>query len=300
MIILKHYRRDRVGVATARRRTFVASRIVDPSSVELVFQGPIYIQALQRLIPILTSYPIQYTFEQNDIYYDAKANPYKHMMAFYQLARLFEALRLPIFNYFPLRRTLTSGYTTIDSKILCQNILERRWTNGINKMNLWAKIINMNSAALKPQEFGVLRFCGAIQTDVEPELYVTGLNAQQHGEIIGRCITIDPGKRDLLYCIHENSTADAPRTYRYTKSCQDTMEKTKKYRRICETVQLQKVQNADDTLVNFLSLDLSIFEEYLRNRALITRLLQRHHTEATTNHLTTHPLHRKLKLSKYI
>jgi hypothetical protein len=87
------------------------------------------------------------------------------MMAFYQLAHLFEALRLPIFNYFPLRRTLTSGYTTIDSKILCQNILERRWTNGINKMNLWAKIINMNSAALKPQELGVLRFCGTIQTD---------------------------------------------------------------------------------------------------------------------------------------
>jgi hypothetical protein len=33
---------------------------------------------------------------------------------------------------------------------------------------------------------------------------------------------------------------------------------------------------------------------------MVTELLQRHYTEITTNHLTTHPLHRKLKLSKYI
>ena len=32
-------------------------------------------------------------------------------------------------------------------------------------MNLWAGIIDMNSAALKPQEIGVLRFRGTIQTD---------------------------------------------------------------------------------------------------------------------------------------
>ena len=160
------------------------------------------------------------------------------MMAFYQLAHLFEALRLPIFNCSPLRRTWIPGYATIDSKILCQNILERRWTNDINKMNLWAEIIDMSSAALKPQELGVLRFRGTIQTDgvgvivlkkrqdrkhryvglqitfVEPEPYITGLNAQQHGEITGCYVTIGSGRRGHLYCVHENSTADAPRTYK--------------------------------------------------------------------------------------
>jgi hypothetical protein len=169
------------------------------------------------------------------------------MMVFYHLARLFEALRLPIFNCFPLRRTSIPGYATIDSKILCQNILERRWTNGINKMNLWDEIVDMNSAALKPQELGVLRFRGIIQTEgvgvtvlkkiqdtkhryiglqstfVESESYITILNAQQHREIAGRCVTIDPGRRHLLYFVHENSTADAPRTYRHAKSCHDKM-----------------------------------------------------------------------------
>ena len=74
-------------------KEILASKIVDPSSIKLPFQEPIYTQALQRLTHILTSYPVQYTFEKNNIYYDAKANPCEHMMAFHQLARLFETLR---------------------------------------------------------------------------------------------------------------------------------------------------------------------------------------------------------------
>ncbi|KAG1461109.1 hypothetical protein G6F46_005044 [Rhizopus delemar] len=325
---LVRYRRSRVGEATARRRVLIGQYIqiyldctsyirpelkytqqsslveglkiiVDPSSIELPFQDPIYVQDLQRLATILTLYIIQYTFEQNNIYYDAKANPCEYMMAFYHLARLFEALRLPIFNCFPLRRTWVPGYATIDSKTLCQNILERRWTNSINKMNLWAEIDYMNSAALRPQGFGVLWLRGTTQTD-ELEPYIPSLNAQQHENIAGRYVTIDRGRRGCLYCVHENSTADAPRTYRYTKPCQDKMEKTKKYRRIYDAVKPQEVQNAEATLVNSQSLNLQNFEEYLRNRALVTDLLQRHYTETTTNHLTTHPLHRKLKLSKYV
>ncbi|KAG0946917.1 hypothetical protein G6F57_002441 [Rhizopus arrhizus] len=85
-------------------------------------------------------------------------------MAFYQLVRLFEALSLPIFNCFPLCRTWISGYETIDSKCLCQNILGRKWTPGISEMNLWAEMM-MNSADLKLQELGVFRFRGTIQID---------------------------------------------------------------------------------------------------------------------------------------
>ena len=77
-------------------------------------------------------------------------------------------------------------------------------------------------------------------------------------------------------------------------------KKTEKYRRICEVVKPQEVQNAEDTLVNSRSLDSQVFEEYLRNSALATELLQRYYTETTANHLTTHLLHRKLKLFKYI
>ncbi|KAG1136474.1 hypothetical protein G6F37_011988 [Rhizopus arrhizus] len=294
---------EQAALPARQFKELLFSRIVDPSSIELLFQDPIYNQALQRLTPILTSYPVRYTFEQNNIYYDAKANPHGLMMAFYHLVRLFETLTLPIFNCFPLCRTWIHGYATIDSKILCQNILEHQWNNGINKMNLWVEILGMNSAALKPQELHVLRFRETIQIDsvgvavlkkrqvrkhqciglqnifVEPEPYITDLNAQQHGEITGRCVTIDSGRRDLLYCVHGNSTINVPRTYRYTKSCQNKMEKTKKYHRIYEAVKPQEVQNAEGTLVNSRSLDLQTFEEYLRNRAMTTEFLRQKSSE---------------------
>ncbi|ORE13294.1 hypothetical protein BCV71DRAFT_189483, partial [Rhizopus microsporus] len=65
-------------------------------------------------------------FGQQGLYYDVKRNPVNHFKAFYQLSRLFERLCLPIINCFPLRRSWSPCYVTIDSKILCQNILEIR------------------------------------------------------------------------------------------------------------------------------------------------------------------------------
>ncbi|KAI9312121.1 hypothetical protein BX666DRAFT_1988999, partial [Dichotomocladium elegans] len=51
------------------------------------------------------------------------------MKAFYQLVRLFQRPELPAFNCFPLRRRWSPCYMFIDSKILCQNILQRSWNN---------------------------------------------------------------------------------------------------------------------------------------------------------------------------
>jgi hypothetical protein len=43
--------------------------------------------------------------------------------------------------------------------------------------------------------------------------YITTLRAEEHQEIAGRCITIDPGRRDLLFRVHENSTPQEPHTF---------------------------------------------------------------------------------------
>lgn len=56
-------------------------------------------------------------------------------------------------------------------------------------------------------------------TSADPAPYIADHNVQLHGEITGRCATIDSGRQDLLYCVHENFIADALSTYRYTKSC---------------------------------------------------------------------------------
>ncbi|KAI7889737.1 uncharacterized protein EV154DRAFT_603786 [Mucor mucedo] len=126
------------------------------------FQNPIYNNALETLRPVLTIYPTDYRFRGNSIYYDSKARPVEHMRAFYELALSFIDIRLPVFNCFPLRRSWTPCYTTINSKILCQNILGRRWTNRQDKIALWREVINPNSNALKHQENGELQFRGTI------------------------------------------------------------------------------------------------------------------------------------------
>ncbi|KAI7893359.1 uncharacterized protein EV154DRAFT_417103 [Mucor mucedo] len=92
--------------------------------------------SLGTLLPVLTSYPVKYQFRGNNIYYDSKARPVEHMRSFYELALSFIDIGLPVFNCLPLRRSWTVCYTTIDSKILCQNILGRRWTNLRDKIAL--------------------------------------------------------------------------------------------------------------------------------------------------------------------
>ncbi|KAG2193488.1 hypothetical protein INT47_005013 [Mucor saturninus] len=285
------------------------------------FGDPIYNNALETLRPVLTSYPVDYRFRGNSIYYDSKARPVEHMRAFYELALSFIDIELPVFNCFPLRRSWTPCYTTIDSKILCQNILGRRWTNRQDKIALWREVINLNSDALKHQENGELQFRGTIQTDgvgvtvlkkrmdresrytarfavvVESIQYISQEIAQ---ETVGRCVTIDPGRRDLLFCVHENSTANNPNKFRFTKQYQDKFEKIKKYRRIREAVKPARVAAAERLLVNYDSLNRDEFEQYLENRSNMTGIIQNHYVNFRTNHRTAHPLHRKLRLSAYI
>ncbi|KAG1627598.1 hypothetical protein G6F44_012146 [Rhizopus delemar] len=234
----------RVGEATSRRRTFIG-------------------QYIQRYLDHITYERSELTYTQQsssveglkidtaytnniEARFDKDEKKLTHLSIWWPSISLLSNLKLSnylFFNCVPLRRAWIPGHSAIDSKILCQNILERQWTNSINKMNLWTEIIDMNSAALKPQELNVLRFRETIQTDdvsvtvfkkrqdrksryiglqstfVEPEPYITDLNVQQRGDITDRCNIIDPGRRYLLYCVHENSTADALRTYRYTMSC---------------------------------------------------------------------------------
>ncbi|KAG1136163.1 hypothetical protein G6F37_009031 [Rhizopus arrhizus] len=57
------------------------------------------------------------------------------------------------------------GSTPGPSQYFEINTLGCEWANGINEINLWAEMTNMNYAVLKPQERGVLRFRETIETD---------------------------------------------------------------------------------------------------------------------------------------
>ncbi|ORE09007.1 hypothetical protein BCV72DRAFT_202414, partial [Rhizopus microsporus var. microsporus] len=111
----------------------------------------------------------------------------------------------------------------------------------VNKSDYWRRVVDLDSKALKPQEGGQLRFRDTIQTDsigvavfkkrfdrqtrytarftVEYEAisYITNLTRRNHQKISGRCVAVGPGRRDMLFCVYENSTPEQPVKFRYTK-----------------------------------------------------------------------------------
>ncbi|CEG67940.1 hypothetical protein RMATCC62417_04284 [Rhizopus microsporus] len=129
---IKHrIRQDTILPAQAFKQV-ISQQLIN---IEQLPQEHIYTRALEALQPVFNAYYEGYNFGQQGLYYDVKRNPVNHFMAFYQLSRLFERLGLPVFNCFPLRGSWYPRYVTIDSKILCQNILGIQWSNAIDKLD---------------------------------------------------------------------------------------------------------------------------------------------------------------------
>ncbi|KAI9486228.1 MAG: hypothetical protein EXX96DRAFT_592980 [Benjaminiella poitrasii] len=171
------------------------------------------------------------------------------------------------------------SYVTINSKILCQNILGLVWTSFTgDKLTLWERVVDLNSAPFRYQEDGVLRFRGTIQTDGVGVRYISDLSQEEHQLLVGRCVTVDPGRRDLLYFF----------------------QKRKKYRNILQDIKPQNISEAERSLLNVRSLVLQEFEHFLESRSLAYGNLFNFYLQTSTRHNTAHPLHRKLRLSSYI
>ncbi|RCH78634.1 hypothetical protein CU098_001119, partial [Rhizopus stolonifer] len=47
--------------------------------------------------------------------------------------------------------------------------------------------------------------------------HVEILTRSQHAELQGKCVLIDPNRRDLLYCMKEDSTIDNKKLFRFTQ-----------------------------------------------------------------------------------
>lgn len=86
----------------------------------------VYTRALHQLQPFFQSYHSNYRFAQENIYYDCKANSNMHFKMLFQLAQLFQHLRLPHFSCFPLCRLWIPSYGTINTEILLQKIIRER------------------------------------------------------------------------------------------------------------------------------------------------------------------------------
>ncbi|KAJ2495601.1 hypothetical protein GGH96_006333, partial [Coemansia sp. RSA 1972] len=103
-------------------------------------------------------------------------------------------------------------------------------------------------------------------------LYIDELSQEYLQSTAGRCVLVDPGRRDLLFAMREDSTIQKKQIFRYTK-CQQRRETcVVKYRKILE--QVKKADKEDIAALerklgagSFIRPDLALFKEYLRARA---------------------------------
>ncbi|EIE83438.1 hypothetical protein RO3G_08143 [Rhizopus delemar RA 99-880] len=126
---------------------------------------------------------------------------------------------------------------TIDTYILNTQILKNSIISHLDKEVLWGAVLDVTSKAMKPQgERKYMKFRGTIYTDgvgvsvlkqsydtmkkggssggkpnsIEADefQYIEKLGKEDLLTGVGKCVLIDPGRRDLLYCMHEKSTVE--------------------------------------------------------------------------------------------
>ncbi|EIE83124.1 hypothetical protein G6F46_009243 [Rhizopus delemar] len=81
-------------------------------------------QSRTQLNDFLSSYPKDYTFQKNSIYYVVMASPKSHFEAFFRLAELSEAEQTKQFACFPLHTAFIPCYIALDSKIIHYHVLK--------------------------------------------------------------------------------------------------------------------------------------------------------------------------------
>ncbi|KAG1262298.1 hypothetical protein G6F65_014706 [Rhizopus arrhizus] len=185
-------------------------------------------QSRTQLNGFLSSYPEDYTFQKNSIYYDIMASPENHFKAFFRLAELFEDEQTKY-------------------KIIYYHVLKnKKNTNTGSKFETWGAVVDLNKKAFKHQGFKKsLRFQGTLETDgvgvsmvkqntdtsrkspkpnTEKKVdgnqteHIEGLGQADLKSTEGKCVLIDPGRRDLMYCMKETSTVEEKQTLIFTKN----------------------------------------------------------------------------------
>lgn len=200
-----------------------------------------------QLNDFLSSYPAYYTAQKQSIYYNIAANPGNHYKAFYKIAKLSEKNQFKPFACFPLRTTFIPSYTTLDAKIMNHHILkDKKVLKAEDNFEAWGKVVNLENKTFKGQGLNnAIRFQGTLETDgvgvsvikqntetsskssssrkserkdENKTKHIEELSPADLKSTVGKCVLIDPGRRDIMYCMKESSTVEENQIFIYTKN----------------------------------------------------------------------------------
>ncbi|PHZ09425.1 uncharacterized protein RHIMIDRAFT_299849 [Rhizopus microsporus ATCC 52813] len=199
-------------------------------------------------------------------------------------------------------------YVAIGTLILSTQILKNPITSHLDKEIIWVSVLNVAAKAMKPQnERKTMKLRGMLFTegvgvsvlkqndnmkkggsgtgrrtkavDEEDFKYVEKLEKEVLLAGIGKCVLTDPGRRDMLYCMHEESTIENRRTYRYTSNQRIIETKTRKFKKLRENLKPDNVRAVEVSLSNCKSSTVNVgkFAKYLQKRATVTPVLSKYY-----------------------
>ncbi|KAJ2560019.1 hypothetical protein EV175_000020 [Coemansia sp. RSA 1933] len=286
------------------------------------------------LIDIIRRYAHR-QFDDDNIYYDIKSNPHKHVYTYIAISTLFETLGQKGYHCYPRRRHNVPPHVQIDKHAVCEIILRERY---IPSEDYRSRVISPDMIATFTKDNARRVFQGTLVTDgvavsitlkrckptnVEnkdrpkpkrkknkstakkpPEFrYVHNLSEEEHQEIRGKYVFADPGRRDLLYCMHESSTLDKKHVYRYTSNIRRRWTGMDKHAKIRERVRAERKDvvgmERELSLTPSNTPNLDDLNKFLRAQARARPILSDFYSNTMTNGPNPLPLHRRLGLNAY-
>ncbi|KAJ1786824.1 hypothetical protein LPJ59_005852 [Coemansia sp. RSA 2399] len=174
------------------------------------------------------------------------------------MARFLQDRGERVFQCFPLRRSFVPAHITLDTKALCDTLFHKSYNLKRDKDEIWSQVLDLSSKAVRSQKGS--KFSHTIQTDgvsitilkADPDKpkkrtrrkpkgfkefqYVTDLTTAELAEIADNCIYFDPGRRDILHGIYNDSEPDAPKRKCYTSSQRANEIRLRRHQRLRQQV----------------------------------------------------------------
>ncbi|KAI9245273.1 hypothetical protein EDC94DRAFT_643458 [Helicostylum pulchrum] len=255
----------------------VSSKKLEDATSEFLGQD-----GMNTIRSFIGCYSEDYKFEKGSIFYDCKANPVKHLRAYYQIAKTCEALQGgKSINCFPIRTTFIPCYMTIDTLILNTQILKNMVLTHLDKQVVWGRAINLNSKGMEPQGSDKqMKFRGMVYTDgVGVSILKQNYDPRKRGGKKSKKQLEDLKKEDLLADV-ENSTSQTKMVYRYTSNQKGVETKSRKFRKLRNRFKPDEVIAAELSLSyhNATSVNKEKFVKYLEARANVSEGLNNYYS----------------------
>ncbi|KAI7904686.1 uncharacterized protein BX663DRAFT_541673 [Cokeromyces recurvatus] len=231
-------------------------------------------KSISEIETLFSMYPTDYRFHKDSIFYDVLARP-----------------KLKEFVCFPIRTMFIPTYMTVDSKIVNFHILKNK-KPAKDKIKTWAQ-------AFKEQGLNKsLHFEGTLETDGigvsilkqntattrKKKLTEDSPGTSKKEELAsanGRCILIDPERRDILYCMKETSVVKHKKVLVFTKN--DRSKRSRHFRTLRKSTKPSMVESDEALLSKTPSstVDVLKFVDYIKTRSSMEKVLNQYYGNET-------------------